>query len=82
MLAVNVNDSVSWEITCLYAEREKVKSIGVMEIRNMGQGERGGGETSTRNSGAGCEGTTDLTLVNEEEVDEEKDVEEEYEDEV
>ena len=40
ILAVNVNDSVSWEILCSYAEREKFKSIVVVETRNMVRRER------------------------------------------
>ena len=83
ILAVNVNDSVSWEILCSYAEREKFKSIVVVETRNMvreREEEEKEARTIVEQENAG---TTELTLVDEEEVDEEEDVEEkEYEDEV
>ena len=82
ILAVNVNDSVLWEILC-HTERKKFKSIVVVETGNKvweSEEEEKKAQTIVEQENAG---TTELTLVDEEEVDEEEDVEEkEYEDEV
>ena len=38
LLAVNVSDSVSLDVMCAYAERERLKSVAAVETRSLTRG--------------------------------------------